>query len=79
MELRPAAASTCYFDVVRGVWVIVNGYHVELDGQDYVADRITDDFEADYRSNRPGLPPGFDADCLTLRQLSTHFFLSWLR
>lgn len=79
LEIATAATSTCYFDPFTKTWIIVGGYHLEIDGRPCVADPFIDAFAADYRGRRPQVPPTFDADCALLRQLPLVCFVSWPR
>lgn len=75
LEVSEAPTSACIYDPVRGVWVIINGFHVQIDGATWTADRLVDDFEADYRALRPQLPANFQADLAALRAMPVVLFV----
>ena len=79
LEVEAAGTSICYFDVITRTWVIIHGFHVEIDGQRYVADPLIDAFAADYRAGRSQIAASFDADCALLRPLPVVLFVSWPR
>ncbi len=78
LEVRASGASTCFYDPISRTWIIINGFHVEIDGLILTADPLVDAFAQDYR-HRPQVPASFDADCALLRQLPVVFFVSWPR
>lgn len=75
IDVTEAATSTCIYDPIRGIWVIIHGLHVVLDGALWTADRAVDDFAAAYRAQRSHLPSDFDALCTELRAMPVVLFV----
>lgn len=78
LDVQASGTSSCYYDPLSRTWVIIHGFHVEIDGQLLTADPFVDAFAHEYR-NRPQVPASFDADSALLRQLPVVFFVSWPR
>lgn len=78
LDVQASGTSSCYYDYFSRTWVIVHGFHLEIDGQLLTADPVVDAFALEYR-NRPQVPASFDADCALLRQLPVVLFVSWPR
>ena len=72
-----APSALCIWDPIRKVWINTGGFHFEIDGGPYTADRAVSDFESAYRAARPSVPTTFDADLVELRAMRAVLFVSW--
>ena len=77
IDVFEATDSTCFWDPIRREWINIGGYHIEVDGQTWTADRAVDDFEVAYRATRPSVPADFDVLCGSLRAMPVGLFVSW--